>query len=658
MDIAVHTGNTISLDIVSHDFDLTETNFTCKITVEWEDGSGTLTVNIPKPEDVDYIAAWLTPIVGMYRKYDDSTFWYGDIAAVLNGNWTNCTYNYSGTPYPFQVFGTSTIGLGGTITKEAPNNIHITIDANFPIFAFGETIRTQSALGWYIEYADTTTATSYVNQITHGVYTNIETAINFGGAREGIDTSHEYFIISQVKKNGVVQSFKNFKFTILEDSKISLAHSGDDWILQITEMPYKYIDLSNGGYSSISWTETNVLLPNHVAYPYNEDYAINDDLYTVWLYTNIPRFDSVEERNKYNSGEIGIDSAIDGGGSYKTSPIGETLGESDIDTSTFDASVSGSNLYLLSSSDLSAIKSYLFDPNKKTVLSEGLWAWGNSPISALISLYYVPFDVSDFYTTTSAGVKFGSHLATDLGSKTLATVGGNLKTIFSTSFEGKYNDFRDYDYMNYELYLPYVGKFIPLDANKFLNKMIECKAVYDAYKHELRYYLFANGIIQERIDAVVGVELPLISTDNVSKAKSDIQSRFNDVNNIASAVAGVASAGLNGNAIGGIATAITAPTQLIQGQMQRASKPTETISGGYSSSLNTLDIRYPYLRITEKPTIKPTNLNAIYNYPSYYIGKASQLHGYCECSDIQLKSNCNESEYNEILNLLKGGVIF
>ena len=652
MDIAVHTGNTISLNLVPHDFDLTETNFTCTISVVWKDGRGDLTVTIPKPNDVDYVAASLTPVVGMYRKYDWSQSWYGDIAALLYGNWVNCTYSYSGEPGVFQIYGTDTIGLGGTITKEAPNNIQVTIDANFPIFAFGETIHTD-ALSWYIEYADTTTATSYVNQITHGVYTNLETAINFGGAREGIDTSREYFIISQVKKNGVVQSFKHYKFTIMEDAKISLAHSGDDWILQITEMPYKYIDLSNGGYSSISWTETNVLLPNHVAYPYNEDYAINDDLYTVWLYTNIPRFDSVEQRNKYNAGEIGIDSAIDGGGSYKTSPIGEILGETDIDTSTFDASVSGSNVYLLSSSDLADVKNYLFDPNKKTVLSDGLWAWGNAPISALIGLYYVPFDVSDFYTTITAGIKFGSHVATDLGYKTLATVGGDMKDIFSTSLEGKYGDFRDYDYMSYEIYLPYVGKFIPLDPGKFLNKMVECKAVFDAHKHELRYYLFANGIIQERIDATVGVDLPLISTDNVSKAKTDIASKFNDLNNIASALGGIAS----GDATTAMSSIFSAGTKIAQNTMQRATKPVESITGGYSSALNTLDVRYPYLRLTEKPTIKPTKLNTIYNYPSYYMGVCSNLHGYCEISDIQLVSTATQPEIDEIISLLRSGVI-
>ena len=211
------------------------------------------------------------------------------------------------------------------------------------------------------------------------------------------------------------------------------------------------------------------------------------------------------------------------------------------------------------------------------------------------------------------------------------------------------------------LYLPYVGKFIPLDPNKYINKRIVCKAVFDANKHEMRYFLFADGTIQDRIDCVVGVELPLISTDNVSKAKTDINSRFNEAKNISSAIAGVASSAATGNAVGlvgALASTFNTAASHMQATMQRNTKPAESITGGYSSSLNTFDIRYPYLRITERLTVKPSNLNAIYNYPSYYIGKASQLSGYCEIDDIQLVTSATEAEIREAKQLLKEGVIF
>lgn len=548
----------------------------------------------------------------------------------------------------------SSMSITDNFYGEPPVPGTIKIDADFPIFASGYELDATpplDAVGQCWEFNNLTDE-AYMAEIYNGTFDHVNLAANYESLADTVLTNDEYFIYSQVKMDNVTIAYKGFKFAILPDSKISLAHVNDNWILNITDMPYKYMDLTNGGYSSMSWTEASSLLSDHVSYPYNEDYTEGGHNYTVWLYTNIPRFDSQEKQQQYNDGVIGIDSAIDGGGSAKLSPIGTPISSSDIETSTFDASVSGSTLYLMSASQMGDLKDYLFDPNHKTSLQDGLWMWGNTPASVMIGLYHVPFNVSDFYTTDSAGVKFGSHVATDLGFYTIGTVGGKRKTLFTESFAGKYGDFRDYEYMKYELYLPFVGRFIELDANKYLNKIIKCEMLFDAYKHEIRYFLFANGVLQDRVDCTCGVEMPLISTDNVSKAKTDIATRFDDVNNMAQGIQGAMMGSM------GVGSIVSSVSGLIQNKMTRKMKPTETIQGGFSSSLNTFDIRYPYLRITEDLTVKPSKLNQVYGYPSYYIGPASQLSGYCEIDDIQLVSSATDAEINEIKQLLKEGVIF
>ena len=547
----------------------------------------------------------------------------------------------------------SSLTFSANYSEEAPMICNITFDADFPIFAGGYEQAAAQAYqvgeAWQFNNASMQT---YMQEIYNGDFTHASLAANYEDLADTVRTNDEYFIYSQVKRDNVTIAYKGFKFAILPDSKISLAHVNDDWILNITDMPYKYMDLSNGGYSSMSWTEANALLSDHVSYPYNEDYTEGGHNYTVWLYTNIPRFDSQEKQQQYNDGIIGIDSAIDGGGSAKLSSIGTPISSSDIETSTFDSSVSGSTLYLMTAAQMRDLKDYLFDPNHKTSLQDGLWMWGNTPASVIIGLYHVPFNVSDFYTTDQAGVKFGSHVATDLGFYTIGTVGGKRKTLFTETFAGKYGDFRDYEYMKYELYLPFVGRFIELDANKYLNKIIKCEMLFDAYKHEVRYFLFANGVLQDRVDCTCGVEMPLISTDNVSKAKTDIATRFDDVNNMAQGIQGAMMGSM------GVGSIVSSVSGLIQNKMTRKMKPAETIQGGFSSSLNTFDIRYPYLRITEDLTVKPSKLNQVYGYPSYYIGPASQLSGYCEIDDIQLVSSATDAEINEIKQLLKEGVIF
>ena len=547
-----------------------------------------------------------------------------------------------------------TLGFTGNYSGEDNVICNVKIDADFPIFAGGYQKDTTPGVGqigqaWVF---DNLSAETYLQEIYNGDFTHVELAVNYESLADTVRTNDEYFIYSQVKRDNETIAYKGFKFAILPDAKISLAHVNDNWILHITDMPYKYMDLSNGGYSSMNWTESNSLLSDHVSYPYNEDYTEDGHNYTVWLYTNIPRLDSQEKQQQYESGEIGIDSAIDGGGSTKLSPIGTPISSSDIETSTFDSSVSGSTLYLMTASQMRDLKNYLFDPNHKTSLQDGLWMWGNTPASVIIGLYHVPFNVSDFYDTAQAGVFFGSHLAADLGYYTIGATGGKRKTLFTETFEGKYGDFRDYEYMKYELYLPFVGRFIELDANKYLNKIIKCEMLFDAYKHEIRYFLFANGVLQDRVDCTCGVEMPLISTDNVSKAKTDIATRFDDINNMAQGIQGAMMGSM------GVGSIVSSVSGLIQNKMTRKMKPTETIQGGFSSSLNTFDIRYPYLRITEDLTVKPSKLNQVYGYPSYYIGPASQLTGYCEIDDIQLVSSCTEREYNEIIQLLKEGVIF
>lgn len=559
--------------------------------------------------------------------------------------------SHSGSDYFYMADGA--LNFSCNYSQESPLVCSITIDADFPIFAGGyELAPAQSGqIGDAYQFNNASMQT-YIGEIYDGTFDHVSAAANYEDLADTVLTNDEYFIYSQVKRDDVSIAYKGFKFAILPGAKISLAHVADKWILHITDMPYKYMDLSNGGYSSMSWAEANSLLSDHVSYPYNEDYTEGGHNYTVWLYTNIPRFDSQEKQQQYEDGEIGIDSAIDGGGSAKLSPIGTPISSSDIETSTFDSSVSGSTLYLMSASQMADLKDYLFDPNHKTSLQDGLWMWGNTPASVIIGLYHVPFAVSDFYTTASAGVKFGSHVATDLGYYTVGTTGGKRKTLFTETFAGKYGDFRDYEYMKYELYLPFVGRFIELDANKYLNKIIKCEMLFDAYKHEIRYFLFANGVLQDRVDCTCGVEMPLISTDNVSKAKTDIATRFDDVNNMAQGIQGAMMGSM------GVGSIVSSVSGLIQNKMTRKMKPTETIQGGFSSSLNTFDIRYPYLRITEDLTVKPSKLNQVYGYPSYYIGPASQLSGYCEIDDIQLVSSCTEREYNEIIQLLKEGVIF
>ena len=76
-----------------------------------------------------------------------------------------------------------------------------------------------------------------------------------------------------------------------------------------------------------------------------------------------------------------------------------------------------------------------------------------------------------------------------------------------------------------------------------------------------------------------------------------------------------------------------------------------------SSAMNIYDIRYAYLKITERQTLIPNETNLLYNYPSYYMGPVGSLSGYCELVNIRFSSTATHPEIEEIESLLRNGVI-
>jgi hypothetical protein len=96
----------------------------------------------------------------------------------------------------------------------------------------------------------------------------------------------------------------------------------------------------------------------------------------------------------------------------------------------------------------------------------------------------------------------------------------------------------------------------------------------------------------------------------------------------------------------------------IGGMKDMMQYPKQIIKGDISASMNIFDINYVYLKITEKQSIYPAEIRQLYNNPSYVCCNLSELSGYCELADVQLKSSCTEEEYREIIQLLKEGVIF
>ena len=601
-------------------------------------------------------------------------------ATVNNGFGSDVEYTYNAA--------NGRLLYGAMASDYFGSDCTIEIEADFPIF-LPDQVTTQGSReishdGWYVLYSwdligwnDDGTCNGYLSEFEAHNYTHINKAVNYYSVTSEIPSNQVWTARTHLKQNGAViaATSKAYDFKILPDAKIYFVYTakgldGDasaNLILHITESPW----LQKNSYAPDSaYAETSSLDTNYWMDTW-QDYD-NGDTYTGWLSTNIPIFDSEAKGAAYAAGDIGIDEALNGGDTtFSISTIGDDLSSSEIPTVNLATSGAGCFIYDLSVSDVKEIMStYLYtdDASLKAEYVDALWLWGNNPIDFFIDLYYIPFSITNFYDTTNANLKFGTYQIPDTSYAAVIEANGDRITLFNTSFEGVYGDWRDYTFFKYELFLPYVG-FIELDPQKYINKMVSCEMMFDITTHNLRYYIFADGVISDRVDGSVGVNIPLMATDQVNKAKNDRNSyysleknKWNFAGAAAGAVVGGVAAGPAGAAVGAtvgiLGSAINAQINANQLNENIKAQPTEQIYNSFSSSMNIYDISYAYLKITEKGSIIPGKLHSLYGYPCYYMGKGSALSGYCELSDIRLSGFTGTiDEANTLKTILREGVI-
>lgn len=535
--------------------------------------------------------------------------------------------------------------------------IQIDIEADFPLFLENPTELTFEG-GSGTNYDVVSDTNSLVYQISHGNYDNISQAINYESDINSIPQDKTYFINSTLKVNGHVTSNNGYCFQILPDAKICLyqddSATGDaspNLHLIISQYPclVKRFTEDDSHYTETSSPELDYW---HSGYWKDLDTGVN---YTGICSTNIPIFRGSENAQKYIDGELSESDALNGGSfANKDSTIGGELTESDIPTVNLASSGVGCYIYALSEAeikDLMANYLYVTDPTLTEQIQNGLWYWGNNPIDFMIDCYYVPFSISAFYDTVVANMKFGTYQFINSSFNAVKESNGNRLTLFNTTFEGVYGDWRDYTQFKYDLYLPFVG-FFTLDNYKYLNHTVKCEMMFDLSTHNVRYYLFVDGIITDRVDGSVGVNIPLMASDMVNKAKNDreairgyVDSSLGAVNSVASKKPSIA------GAVGNVINATRSLEDLYN-------KATQSVEGSFSSSMNIYDISYAYVRITEDQMIIPDKVHQFYNYPSYYMGAASALSGYCEISDVRFKNFTGTiDEQTTLLNELTEGVI-
>lgn len=285
----------------------------------------------------------------------------------------------------------------------------------------------------------------------------------------------------------------------------------------------------------------------------------------------------------------------------------------------------------------------------------GAYLWSTDFISLITNMFNAPIDaVIGLHTLYYGGsLPLGSNEVIKLGavlaqSETVTCTGTRVTNQFmkfdcgSVAIPEYYGNVEDYaGYSKCEIFLPFIG-FRELDINEIMGGSV--------------YVRYGIDIFTGACVATIGV-----MRDGVSNALYAYEGNCAIQQPVTSAdysrlISGIISAGIAiaaGAASGGAGAAIGAAS-LLSGH-----KITYPRSGGLTANAGACLQKQPYIIIKRPKAYDASNYPAFYGNVTNWTVTLGQCHGYTRIKDVHLDNvACTDAEKDEILSLLKQGVIF
>lgn len=287
----------------------------------------------------------------------------------------------------------------------------------------------------------------------------------------------------------------------------------------------------------------------------------------------------------------------------------------------------------------------IYNPTESQINSFGAWLWSsnfvdqllkmfNDPMQAIISLHKVFCSPSIGGT---AEIKVG-YLSSGVSSK---YVNEQYVTVSCGSIQLN-EDFRNvFDYPPFteiSLYLPFIG-IVRLDVNDVMRSTITITYHIDVLTGSC---LADVSIIRDMFGGILyqyagdcSVHYPLSSGSYMG---------------IVSALLGVTGTVASGGALAPMALGVASGVMGARSSVER--------SGGFSGNAGAMGSKKPYLIIQRPQTNTPSDFNKFLGKPSNEIVKISECTGFISCVEVHaLNTICTESEMDELITLLKSGIL-
>lgn len=304
--------------------------------------------------------------------------------------------------------------------------------------------------------------------------------------------------------------------------------------------------------------------------------------------------------------------------------------------------------------------SKIYNPSVAEMQSIASWLWSDdfdeniklnfvSPFENIVTIALVPWGLS-----TVAGImrigNVDSNIPVPIVTRQYDEV--NCGSINVLEYWGSFLDYN----ATYSIYLPYIG-FRSLKPDDFVNgdlgvvyhidNLTGCVVAFiwaikeDGIKHVL--YTYSGNMFYN---------VAFSGANYMSMYNQQLSATTSGINN---AVQSIGKA-LGGDILGGV-------TSLLTGQAQakreyETAKPDYGRGGNGSGNAGIFGIRYPYLVQCLPIGQPPKDYTKLQGIPAQINCKLSTLSGYTEVetANVSQLTNCTDSEKDEILTLLKGGV--
>lgn len=291
-------------------------------------------------------------------------------------------------------------------------------------------------------------------------------------------------------------------------------------------------------------------------------------------------------------------------------------------------------LFNPSLADIKSLASYmwsdpLFDVNAyKKILA--------NPMDAILGLAIVPCTIP---ANTSKAVTVGN-LPTGISMPVCDSqyIEVDCGSITVLEHWGAYLDYSPYTKV--ELYLPYCG-IHPIDVDDIMGKTVHVVYHVDILTGACIAYVKCDESVLYSYIGQCSTSIPVTGTDWTTM-----------VNGVLNATTAIGSMAATGGLTAPMATATVASTVI------NTVKPAMERSGSLSGTGGMMGNQTPYLILTRPRQALPELQNHFIGYPSFISSYLGDLSGYTEVESIHLEGiTATEAELNEIVSILKGGVI-